>query len=481
MTHLLALGAGALAFRLRETQPAPSVRIQPASREARQEIDPAHFDPANPPARLQAMAEYRRKEEEVKSRVAAIRDFPVELSQVLSVLEAGAGDSQDGDFFAEAFKRWMREDAAQALVWLGNAKLKSNAHFNSYPLIICGHDPAAFANAILAWPEEGRRERIKTIGEQASNPEWLSSMFSVFTDPRDRAALLGGAVLREPILNASKWIPLLQSLPEAERSNLQAAVTKRLSELNPSGKYPKEELDALSKHPAFHEVVQNFERRQLKQELETLAASDPTQAAQRMEALLREEGATDSEVHAHIESLWNSSANPNQDFTYFNDLQAAALGEGEVETALREFARRHSRPDTPCPDAQIVQASAFAFSIDPLAVAGVAYDLASPEVVTDRLASGVYNDSDFYPLFLDSLLAKGMWSDPRLVTKYSNPAKMTEFASARWFTDNETAALDWALSLKHPEARTAALRGISSSLRSEGREQEANRIEGVGP
>ncbi len=477
MTHLLALGAGAFAFRLRETPTGTTVPQQPASRQARQEIDPSHYDPENSSYVRSVRAHNRLEDEQIANRLAAVRDFPGELNRVLAVLEAGAGDSQDAGFFAEAFKRWMREDADQALAWLGNAKLKSNAHFNAYPLIICGHDPAAFAHAILAWPEEGRRERLKTIGEGANNPERLPSMFAVFTDPKDRAALLGGAVLREPLSNASKWLPLFHSLPDAERSNLETGVTKRLRELDPSQKYPQEELDALSKHPAFHNAVQDFERRQLKQGLETLAESDPSQATQRMEALLREEGASDSKIRAHIESLWNSSADPHQDFTFFNDLQAAALGEGDVETALREFARRHSRPGTPCPDEQISRAAAFAFSIEPLSVTGVAYELASPEVVTDRLASG---DSDFPPMFIDSLLAKGMWSDPRLVTKYSNPAKMTESSSARWFTDNETAALDWALSLKHPEARTAALQGICSSLRSEGREQEANRIEGIG-
>lgn len=481
MTHLLALGAGALAFRLQESQPAPSVRNQPAPREARQKINPSQFDPANPPVRLQAQAESRSEEEEVKRKVAAIQNFPEELDRVLSVLESAARDPQDYDFFAQAYEQWLRDNPDQALAWLGNAKIKDNTQFYIYPLAICHYDPAAFARAIQSWPEEGRRDRLKLIGEKAHNPEWLVSMFPVLTDPKDRAALLGGAVLREPVSSASKWLPLFQSLPSADRIDLETGVTKRLNDLNPSNKYPQEELDALAKHPAFHDAVHDFERRQLKQELETLAESDPSQAAQRMEALLREEGASDSEVHAHIESIWNSSAKPEQDFTFFNDLQAAALGVGDVETALREFARRHSRPGVPCPDEQIVRAGAYAFSINPLAATSVAYDLAAPSAATNGMTWGIYNDSDFAPMFLDTLLSKGMWSDPRLVTQFSNPTKMTQSASERWFTDNETAALDWALSLNHAEARTAAIQGICSSLRNQGREQEAARLEKIEP
>ena len=477
LTHLLAVAVGgAVAWQGRPVQieptaagPSTSSRDRPASGQV------VELLPANRRYGKNWGAENRAREMETAGKVAAITDFPAEMSRLAALQRDNAFSGEDYDYFAAAFDRWLEEDSAAALEWLGGEELGWSGFF--YQKAASGFRHVGLTDylaAIRKWPAAQQVLALKAFG--GANPE---EVLPLLRTADERRIYLEEAIEKAAAGGLQQIRRQLSHLDAAERAALLEKTRQRINSLSTDGSGGDDAaLADLATEPALADAVAGYRRKRELARIEELAATDPAGACRELRSVLEAASAPAAEIDEKLTQLRARSFTFRDDPVFYNALQAVRLGDGDAGAALLDHVRRGQAAGRSYAPGGLLEIARVAIPVDPESTMKVLVELTGREQSVRSVQWGLGNSAEAGARMHAFLAGTDYGKD--IEAKIGSPDTESEiynYPAAGFFAENEAGALAWARALPTPKTRDFALRTITAELRAQGRTAEAAVLE----
>jgi hypothetical protein len=396
----------------------------------------------------------------------SISDFEAELDVANARLVVGRGGDAERSVVFWGFKRWLMHDRAAALRWLGGAGPRWDVGlygliFSDRTLDEIGSD----LSAIQSWPGERRLSALVSLG--GAKLDRAGAVYAALGTAEERASFIKGR-LASPRAEIAEVIDWLHGMNASERAPLVEAIHERLS--NPSGGgFPlsEENVRSLEAEPEFALAAAEAAWLLKRTAIEALARTNPAEALVEMRAGMEARGESPEAITGTLnqmkaDRMWHQ---------IHSEFQAAKIGLASAEGVMREFIRRYEADIGPCPRESLQRLLSLGMMVDSGAVVRVAFDHLSGEDF-DPMRFG--NSTGGWQRAIGAFIDAGHWD--QLVKRSEWPHSWDSvlgLPASSYFRQNETAALEWAWGLGHPEARQRAIMAIHDALVEGGREAEA--------